>query len=81
MSKFVGSTTANYANPTQLDAGYKANVVPGQASAVVDVRFLPGQEDAAIATLHELAGRASGSRTCSATSRSRCRSRATSWTG
>ena len=56
MSKFVGSTTANYANPTQLDAGYKANVVPGQASAVVDVRFLPGQEDAAIATLHELAG-------------------------
>jgi len=56
MSKFVGSTTANYANPTQLDAGYKANVVPGQASAVVDVRFLPGQEEAAMTTVRELAG-------------------------
>jgi acetylornithine deacetylase/succinyl-diaminopimelate desuccinylase-like protein len=56
MGKFVGSTTANYANPTQLGAGYKANVVPGQASAVVDIRFLPGQEEAAISTVRELAG-------------------------
>jgi acetylornithine deacetylase/succinyl-diaminopimelate desuccinylase-like protein len=56
MGKFVGSTTANYANPTQLDAGYKANVVPGQASAVVDIRFLPGQEESAISTVRELAG-------------------------
>lgn len=56
MSKFVGSTTANYANPTQLDAGYKANVVPGQASAAVDVRFLPGQEDQVMTTIRELAG-------------------------
>jgi acetylornithine deacetylase/succinyl-diaminopimelate desuccinylase-like protein len=56
MSKFVGSTTANYANPTQLDAGYKANVVPGQASAAIDVRFLPGQEEQVLATIAELAG-------------------------
>ncbi|MFV0427539.1 MAG: M20/M25/M40 family metallo-hydrolase [Beutenbergiaceae bacterium] len=56
MSKFVGSTTANYANPTQLDAGYKANVVPGQASAVVDLRFLPGQETEALDTVQRLAG-------------------------
>ncbi|GAB2976444.1 M20/M25/M40 family metallo-hydrolase [Actinotalea caeni] len=56
MSKFVGSTTADYANPTQLDAGYKANVVPGQASAAVDVRFLPGHEEDVLATVRELAG-------------------------
>ncbi|MFV0253685.1 MAG: M20/M25/M40 family metallo-hydrolase [Beutenbergiaceae bacterium] len=56
MAKFIGSTTANYANPTQLDAGYKANVVPGQASAVVDLRFLPGQEADAIQTVRRLAG-------------------------
>ncbi|MEJ7695136.1 MAG: peptidase dimerization domain-containing protein [Candidatus Limnocylindrales bacterium] len=32
----------NTANPTMLDAGYKANVIPGTAHAVVDGRFLPG---------------------------------------
>ena len=55
-SKFVGATLATTTNPTQLDAGYKANVVPSQASAVVDLRFLPGREDEAMATLRELAG-------------------------
>jgi len=25
-----------------LEAGYKANVIPGAASAVIDGRFLPG---------------------------------------
>ncbi|UFU04379.1 M20/M25/M40 family metallo-hydrolase [Ruania suaedae] len=55
-SKFVGATLSTWANPTQLDAGYKANVVPGSAEAVIDVRFLPGQEEATMATLHELAG-------------------------
>ncbi|WP_154793824.1 M20/M25/M40 family metallo-hydrolase [Occultella kanbiaonis] len=55
-SKFVGATLATNANPTQLGAGYKANVIPGSAEAVIDVRFLPGQEDATMATLAELAG-------------------------
>ncbi|GMA31098.1 peptidase M20 [Litorihabitans aurantiacus] len=55
-SKFVGATLSTTTNPTQLDAGYKANVVPSQASAVVDLRFLPGREDEAMATLRELAG-------------------------
>ncbi|TDE90356.1 M20/M25/M40 family metallo-hydrolase [Occultella glacieicola] len=55
-SKFVGATLATNANPTQLGAGYKANVIPGSAEAVIDVRFLPGQEDATMATLTELAG-------------------------
>jgi acetylornithine deacetylase/succinyl-diaminopimelate desuccinylase-like protein len=53
---FVGATVRHTANPTQLDAGYKANVVPGSASATVDARFLPGYEDEAEARLRALAG-------------------------
>ena len=55
-AKFVGATTRNTANPTQLDAGYKANVIPGTAQGVVDTRFLPGHELEARATLTALAG-------------------------
>ncbi|ROR71746.1 M20/M25/M40 family metallo-hydrolase [Bogoriella caseilytica] len=54
--KFVGATLRTGANPSQLDAGYKANVIPGRATATVDVRYPPGQEDATMATLAELAG-------------------------
>ncbi|MDA0632964.1 M20/M25/M40 family metallo-hydrolase [Nonomuraea sp. MCN248] len=54
--RFVGATLRHTANPTQLDAGYKANVIPGQASAVVDGRFLPGFEDEFFATIDSLIG-------------------------
>ncbi|WP_043496554.1 M20/M25/M40 family metallo-hydrolase [Georgenia sp. SUBG003] len=54
--KFVGATLRTGANPTQLDAGYKANVIPGSASAAVDVRFLPGEEQEVMDTLARLAG-------------------------
>ncbi len=55
-SRFVGATLRHTSNPTQLTAGYKANVVPGRAEAAVDTRFLPGREDEFWATLTELAG-------------------------
>ncbi|HEY3436770.1 MAG TPA: M20/M25/M40 family metallo-hydrolase [Actinotalea sp.] len=55
-ARFVGATTRNTANPTQLTAGYKANVIPGSAEAVLDTRFLPGLEAQARATLERLAG-------------------------
>ncbi|WP_225754285.1 M20/M25/M40 family metallo-hydrolase [Actinotalea sp. Marseille-Q4924] len=55
-ARFVGATVRNTANPTQLAAGYKANVIPGRAEAVLDTRFLPGREDEARATLERLAG-------------------------
>ncbi|EYR64610.1 hypothetical protein N866_07555 [Actinotalea ferrariae CF5-4] len=55
-ARFVGATVRNTANPTQLAAGYKANVIPGRAEAVLDTRFLPGHEDEARATLERLAG-------------------------
>ena len=42
--------------PTVLSAGYKVNVVPGLATAEVDVRCPPGTEDLVRATLAELVG-------------------------
>lgn len=36
----------NSANPTMTEAGYQINVIPGRATAAIDGRFLPGQEDA-----------------------------------
>ena len=44
LARIVGATLRNTANPTMLDAGYKHNVIPGRASAMVDGRFLPGFE-------------------------------------
>ncbi|MCR6703289.1 MAG: M20/M25/M40 family metallo-hydrolase [Cellulomonas sp.] len=55
-SRFVGATLRHTSNPTQLTAGYKANVVPGRAEAAVDGRFLPGREDEFRATIERLAG-------------------------
>ena len=42
IARMVGATLRNTANPTMLKAGYKANVIPATAEAVVDGRFLPG---------------------------------------
>ncbi|MFJ6527148.1 M20/M25/M40 family metallo-hydrolase [Streptomyces longwoodensis] len=52
----VASTVRNSANPTMLSAGYKVNVVPGQAVAHVDGRHLAGHEEEFRATLDELTG-------------------------
>jgi len=54
--KFVAATTRSNANPTGLAAGYKANVIPSQATATLDLRPLPGTAEQAKATLLELAG-------------------------
>ena len=45
ISRMIGAALRNTANPTMLDAGYKANVIPGTASATVDGRFLHGQQE------------------------------------
>lgn len=55
-ARFVGATVQHSTNPTQLMAGYKANVIPRTAEGVVDARFLPGHEAAGMATLRELVG-------------------------
>lgn len=56
MARMIGATTQNTANPTMLEAGYKENVIPQHARAVVDGRFLPGYEEEFLATIRELAG-------------------------
>ncbi|OUC96401.1 M20/M25/M40 family metallo-hydrolase [Streptosporangium minutum] len=56
LARFVGATLRHTTNPTMLAAGYKANVIPGQASAVVDGRFLPGLEEEFLSTVDGLLG-------------------------
>ncbi|HQV91472.1 MAG TPA: M20/M25/M40 family metallo-hydrolase, partial [Phycicoccus sp.] len=53
---FVMGTLADTANVTMLDAGYKHNVIPQQAHANVDCRFLPGHEEDLMQTIRDLAG-------------------------
>ena len=55
-AKMIGATLSNTANPTMLEAGYKANVIPQTAHAVIDGRFLPGHESELTQTLKRLAG-------------------------
>ncbi len=55
-ARMLGAVLRHTTNPTMLDAGYKVNVVPGEATAHVDGRFLPGYEDEFFDTLAELLG-------------------------
>ncbi|MGW6644698.1 M20/M25/M40 family metallo-hydrolase [Streptomyces iakyrus] len=55
-AKLVEPTLRNSANPTMLDAGYKINVIPGEAVAHVDGRFMPGGEEEFRSTLDRLTG-------------------------
>jgi len=55
-ARMIGATLQNTANPTMLDAGYKANVIPGSATAVIDGRFLPGYEDELNETIRSIIG-------------------------
>jgi acetylornithine deacetylase/succinyl-diaminopimelate desuccinylase-like protein len=56
MGKMIGATLCNTTNPTMLEAGYKANVIPQSASAVVDGRTLPGYEKELLDTVKSLVG-------------------------
>lgn len=56
VSRIISATLRNTANPTMLQAGYKANVIPSQAQATVDCRVLPGSEDTFHAQVQEIVG-------------------------
>ncbi len=56
ISRIVGATIRDTANPTMLAAGYKANVIPSSAEAVVDCRVLPGRQEAFLAEVDALLG-------------------------
>jgi acetylornithine deacetylase/succinyl-diaminopimelate desuccinylase-like protein len=55
-SKFIAATLRTTTNPTLLQAGYKHNVIPDTAEALVDIRVLPGHEDEVLERVRELAG-------------------------
>jgi acetylornithine deacetylase/succinyl-diaminopimelate desuccinylase-like protein len=53
---FLRSTFRTTANPTMLTAGYKHNVIPETAEALIDVRVIPGTEDDVLAELQRIVG-------------------------
>ncbi|MFD5282437.1 M20/M25/M40 family metallo-hydrolase [Streptomyces rubrogriseus] len=56
IAKLIGATLSNTANPTQLGAGYKVNVIPGEATAHIDGRYLPGYEEEFLADVDRILG-------------------------
>jgi len=55
-ARMIGAGIRNTTNPTMLEAGYKVNVVPGEATARVDGRFLPSQQEAFAEQMRALVG-------------------------
>jgi len=55
-AKVIENTVRNSTTPTVLSAGYKVNVIPGVASALVDTRVLPGTEHDLLAEIDRIIG-------------------------
>lgn len=55
-SGFIQASLRTTTNPTLLQAGYKHNVIPDRAEALIDIRSLPGEEDAVLVEIAELVG-------------------------
>jgi len=53
---FVTPTLRTTSNPTVLQAGYKHNVIPARAEALIDVRTLPGEDESVLAHIRALVG-------------------------
>ncbi|MCU1578791.1 MAG: hypothetical protein JWP19_995 [Rhodoglobus sp.] len=53
---FIQASLRTTSNPTLLSAGYKHNVIPDTAEALIDIRTLAGEEDAVLADVRELIG-------------------------
>ncbi len=53
---FIQASLRTTTNPTVLTAGYKHNVIPDTAEALVDIRCLAGEEDATLAAVQRLIG-------------------------
>ncbi|MEH3034487.1 MAG: M20/M25/M40 family metallo-hydrolase [Aeromicrobium erythreum] len=54
--RMIGAGVRNSTNATMLQAGYKHNVVPGEAVAYVDGRYLPGHADTFLPAVQEVVG-------------------------
>ena len=55
-ARMLGAGIRNTTNPSMLQAGYKVNVVPAVATARVDGRFLPGQQEEFLETVRSIVG-------------------------
>jgi acetylornithine deacetylase/succinyl-diaminopimelate desuccinylase-like protein len=55
-SGFIRGSLRTTTNPTALSAGYKHNVIPDTAEALIDIRTLPGHEDAVLDQVRALVG-------------------------
>jgi acetylornithine deacetylase/succinyl-diaminopimelate desuccinylase-like protein len=53
---FIRASLRTTSNPTLLEAGYKHNVIPDVATALVDIRTLPGEEDDVLAEVRRIVG-------------------------
>lgn len=53
---FIQASLRTTSNPTLLSGGYKHNVIPDTAEALIDIRTLPGDEDAVLARVAEIVG-------------------------
>jgi len=51
---FLQASLRNTSNPTVLRGGYKHNVIPDRAEALIDLRPLPGQEEAVLDAIRAL---------------------------
>ncbi|MBL3700227.1 M20/M25/M40 family metallo-hydrolase [Leucobacter luti] len=53
---FIQASLRNTSNPTVLTAGYKHNVIPDTAEALVDIRSLPDQQADVLAEVQRIVG-------------------------
>lgn len=54
--RMIGAGIRNTTNATMLEAGYKHNVIPGEAIAYVDGRYLPGHAETFLPTVQDIVG-------------------------
>ncbi len=54
--RMLGAGIRNSTNATMLEAGYKHNVIPGEAVAYVDGRYLPGHGESFIPAVQQIVG-------------------------
>jgi acetylornithine deacetylase/succinyl-diaminopimelate desuccinylase-like protein len=56
LARMVSATLRDTVNPTMLRAGYKTNVIPQEAVAHIDGRFVPGHQEQFVQEVRELLG-------------------------
>jgi acetylornithine deacetylase/succinyl-diaminopimelate desuccinylase-like protein len=56
LARMVSATLRDTVNPTILRAGYKTNVIPQEAVAYIDGRFVPGHQEQFVREVREILG-------------------------